>query len=72
LSEPERRKLQRAQADVERVQRDAAERVRKARARRDATIAEAVGNGASITDIARTLGLTREAIYSALRRARGA
>ena len=70
MSTVERQRLERAQADVERVERDAQERVRKARAKRDAEILRAVGNGASISDVARTLGMTREGIYAALRRAR--
>lgn len=67
----ERQRLERAQAEVERVERDAQERVRKARAKRDAEIVRAIDNGASVADIARTLGMTREGIYSAQRRAKG-
>jgi biotin operon repressor len=44
--------------------------VRHAVAERDAEIAEAVQAGASQTDIARVLGLTRQAIYTAIQRAR--
>jgi DNA-binding phage protein len=67
----ERQRLQRAQAHVERIEREAQERVRAARAKRDAEILQAVENGGAITDIARALSMTREGIYSALRRARG-
>jgi Homeodomain-like domain len=71
LSSTERQRLERAQADVQRAERDARERVRKARAKRDREILRAVENGAAIADIARLLGLSRQAVYIALERARG-
>lgn len=70
MSTLERRRLEKAQAEVERTERDAQERVRKARAKRDQEILRAIENGAQVSDVARTLGMTREGIYTALRRAR--
>ena len=46
----------------------AREIVRRAVAERDAEIAAAVKAGASQTDIADALGITRQAVYNAIRR----
>jgi DNA-binding NarL/FixJ family response regulator len=69
LTSAERARIQRAQARIPEAEEMARELVRRAVAERDAEIAAAVRAGASQTDIARALGVTRMTVYNAVKRA---
>ncbi|MGN6870297.1 MAG: hypothetical protein ACTHMY_18055 [Solirubrobacteraceae bacterium] len=68
LTNAERARIERAQRRIPEAEEAARELVRSAVADRDAEIAKAVKNGAAQTDIADALGMTRQAIYNAVRR----
>lgn len=69
LTDAERARIERAQAGIPKAEGIAREVVRRAVAERDAEIAAAVQAGASQTDIAHALGITRQAVYQAIKRA---
>lgn len=69
LTDAERARIERAQRHIAEVEEQAREQVRQAVAERDAEIAAAVKAGASQTEIAQALGITRQAVYNAVRRA---
>jgi DNA-binding NarL/FixJ family response regulator len=69
LADAERARIERAQQRIAKAESTARELVREAIAERDAEIAAAVKAGASQTDIAATLDITRQAIHNALKRA---
>ncbi len=68
LTDDERARIERAQNRIPEAEEMAREIVRRAVAERDAEIAEAVKAGASQTDIADVLGITRQAVYNAIKR----
>jgi transcriptional regulator len=68
LTDAERRRIERAHQQIGVIERQARERVQQAMARRDKLITDAVNAGARKSDIARALGLTRQAVYDALER----
>jgi len=68
LTDAERDRILRAQARIPEAEELARELVRRAVTERDAEIAAAVEAGASQTDIAATLGISRQAIYNAVKR----
>jgi DNA-binding NarL/FixJ family response regulator len=69
LTDAERARRAKAQRRVAQTAERAREQVRRALADRDSEIAAAVRAGASQTDIARALGITRQAVHVAVRRA---
>lgn len=70
LTDGERARIERAQSRIPDVEQTARELVRRAIADRDTEILAAVEAGASQSDIARLLGMSRQAIYDAIKRAR--
>ena len=68
LTDAERARIERAQGRIPEAQGIAREIVRRAVAERDAEIAAAVRSGASQTEIAAALGMTRQAIHQAVKR----
>ncbi len=70
LTDAERARIERAQAGIPEAEGMARELVRRAVAERDAEIEAAVTAGASQTDIAQALGITRQAVYNAVKRSR--
>lgn len=68
LTNPERARIERAQARIPDAEEMARELVRRAVAERDAEIAAAVKAGARQTDIAEALGMSRQSIYNAVKR----
>lgn len=71
LTDAERAKILRAHQKIADAEESAREIVRRAIAKRDAEIAAAVKAGASQTEVARALGLRRQSIHNALKRAEG-
>jgi DNA-binding NarL/FixJ family response regulator len=69
LTDAERARIQRAQSRIPEAEEMARELVRRAIAERDAEIAAAIKAGATQTDIAAALDLTRQAIHNAVKRA---
>lgn len=69
LTDAERDRIERAQTRIPEAEEAARELVRRAVAKRDQAIAAAVKAGASQTDIAAALGLTRQTVYNAVKRA---
>lgn len=68
LTDTERARIERAHHRISLAEQQARERVRRAVAERDKAIAQAVRAGARQTDIAKALGLSRQAIHDALKR----
>jgi DNA-binding NarL/FixJ family response regulator len=68
LTDAERATIQRAHSRIPEAEEMARELVRRAVAERDAEITAAVRAGASQTDIAEAIGVSRQAIYNAIKR----
>jgi DNA invertase Pin-like site-specific DNA recombinase len=69
LTDAERARIERAQERIPEAEETGRELVRRAVAERDAEIVAAVNAGASKQDIATALGITRQAVYNAVKRA---
>lgn len=69
LTDAERARIGRAQSRIPEAEKMGREIVRRAVAERDTEIADAVRAGASQTDIAAALGMTRQAVYNVVKRA---
>jgi len=69
LTDAERARIERAHQRIAVAEQRARERVARAVAERDKAIVDATRAGASRTDIARALGLSRQAIHDAIKRA---
>ena len=69
LTDSERARIEQAQNRIGEAEASARELVRTAVLERDVQIAAAVRAGASQTDIASALGISRQAVYNAVRRA---
>ena len=68
LTSAETARIQRAHDAIAQAEEAARQLVRRAVAERDAKIAAAVRAGASQTDIARLLDISRQAVYNAVKR----
>lgn len=69
LTQSERARIERAQNRIAEAETAARDLVRRAILERDEEIAAAVRAGASQTDVADVLGMSRQAIYNAVKRA---